>query len=210
MTKDERVAFFEALAEFEKPQKNRRGRRHGVSQDTADILRLTYLCSARKSDWLQAAWGDLNLERATWVRPEHKRKQGTEHMQLLTRDVISILERIRARRTANGRPPSDDDFVFPSVTKTGKRHRTSLWDAFQTITADLNAGRAVEERITPHTLRASRITEWRDEHGWSFSKIARVMGNTADMVEKVYYRPRYDVEEFRAEIEVASDADLPM
>ena len=82
--------------------------------------------------------------------------------------------------------------------------------AFQTITADLNAGRAVEERITPHTLRASRITEWRDEHGWSFSKIARVMGNTADMVEKVYYRPRYDVEEFRAEIEVASDADLPM
>ncbi|MEO1639236.1 MAG: tyrosine-type recombinase/integrase [Pseudomonadota bacterium] len=210
MTKDERIAFFQALRDFEKPQSNRTGRRHNVSQDTADILRLTYLCAARKSDWVKAQWGDVNLEAASWVRPEHKRKQGTEHKQLLTQGVVEILERIWARRISENRAPEHDHYIFPSVSKTGKKHRTSLWDAFQTITGEINAGKVDEERITPHTLRASRITEWRDEHGWSFQQIARVMGNTADMVEKVYYRPRDDSEDLRDRIEVESDTTLPI
>lgn len=210
MTKEERIAFFEALLEFEKPQSNRTGRRHAVSMDTCDILRLTYICAARKSDWVQAAWGDVDLDAASWVRPEHKRKQGTEHKQLLTSAAIEILERIKARRIKARVGVGDNDYVFPSVSKTGLPYRTSVWTAFQTITQDINEGKSAEERITPHTLRASRITEWRDEHGWSFQKIARVMGNTADMVEKVYYRPRDDAEELRGRIEVDSDAMLPI
>lgn len=211
MSKEERILFFHALKIFEKPQSNRTGRRHDVSKDTCDILRLTYLCAARKSDWVQAQWRDVSLGDATWVRPDHKRKQGEEHRQILTQDVISILEGVRGRREQKYRRPVEgEDYIFPSVSKTGKPHRSDLWSAFQTIMdiAGINEGKAEEQRITPHCLRASRITEWVDEHGWSFEKVGLVMGNTEQVVRDVYYRPRHKVEAVRETIEVDGDAAL--
>lgn len=41
-----------------------------------------------------------------------------------------------------------------------------------------------------------------------FDKIAKVMGSTAAVVEKVYYRARDQAEEILYEIEVVSDADF--
>jgi integrase len=201
--------LFEAVALFETTAPNNNGEGGGGSPearaDTAALVRLQYATAARPQDWRQAQWRDVQLdgEMPYALFSAHKRKQGKDFRQRLPANVVKILKGIRDRRPSEGWGVGPEDFIFPSrASKTG--HRVTLGGAWDTIVE--MAGLGGLKGLTPHVLRASRITELKDRFDWSFEQIATFMGNTPDVIERIYYRPRWDGQDLDLSIMEAEDA----
>jgi integrase len=200
MTSDERTLFFAALAEWERPHSNITGRRGEDALDTADLIRLAYLAGGRGKEWRMARWGQVqNLDAPldsdtppTWSFEIGERKQGTAHVQALDAEAVAVLKRVRERRRARWGEPRAEDCVFPSI-KARLPHeapRNSYQAAFNRVMeiAGLNDGKDYATKLSPHRVfRASRITQLRDEEGWSADDVADHLGMTQQVVESVYY-----------------------
>jgi integrase len=59
-----------------------------------DFGRLLMLSAARRAEWAEATWGELDLERAIWRVPGARTKGGEEHVLPLTPPMIEIIEAV--------------------------------------------------------------------------------------------------------------------
>ena len=179
-------------------------RRSAERLDAADCVRFIYSTACRGSEAFRAQWGEIDLDKRTWLRPEAKRKTRrvmgslAGHVQKLTSEEIEILERIKARHRAEGRSCGADDYVFPNRGNTQggavKPHRTGVSGALKAI-AKL-AG--IDYPLSTHSLRASRVSFWRydkvvtvggvDRLGIDWDRIARHIGSSASILQSVYGR----------------------
>jgi integrase len=89
--------------------------REGIA---ARALEFTVLTAARTGETIGARWNEFDLLDKTWTVPAARIKAGREHRVPLSVRALSILEEMRAHRSA------DDSFVFPGG-KPGK----PLWNA---------------------------------------------------------------------------------
>jgi len=79
----------------------------------ARALEFTILTAARTGETIGARWNEFDLLDRTWTVPAERMKAGREHRVPLSVRALSILEEMRAHRSA------DDSFVFPGG-KPGK------------------------------------------------------------------------------------------
>jgi hypothetical protein len=175
LTADQRGAYFDALRMIELGEnRDGLGRAREAVADKCDFLRLTYLCAARKQDWMLAKWSDIDLETRDWHRGERKRGS---HTMKLPAAAVPILERIKARRleelsliTRRGAKTtlSNDDLVFG-----GRFSLTQLRDVHKHAVI---MGRC-DPRLTIHDLKASRVTQYHIEMKLSTIEIGHMIGN---------------------------------
>ncbi len=163
LTAEQRPRYFDALREIELAEGADTGRPREAVEDKCDFLRLTYLCAARKQDWYQATWGDIDWETRDWTRDE--RKKGG-HTMKLPEAALPILERVKARREAEEKA-GDGDLVFGTFSTTTLRdvHKLALEKA------------KIDPRLTIHDLKASRVTQYHIEQKLTTTEIGFMIGN---------------------------------
>jgi integrase len=72
------------------------GKQQGMA---AKALALTCLTGCRTSEVLQATWGEFNFDEHLWTIPDERTKTGAEHRVPLTRQMIEIIEPLKALRS---------------------------------------------------------------------------------------------------------------
>jgi integrase len=190
--------------------------RSSARMDARDAIAILYLTGARSGEVLKAQWSEIDLEAGTWYRPAAKRKTRKGHTQKLTPAVVETLSKLKERRRLAGEAHEGDAYVFPrrggtKVPADALPYRQRLGEAFRAILrlADIPThlpvrredGSTEMQSVTPHTLRASRITHWNAPveeggKGLSFERIGKFIGSSPEVLRKVYGR------------ETASDDDL--
>jgi integrase len=209
MTPEQRAALFKAIDEWTQAHSNLTGARLATAKDSGDIIRFAFLTGSRQGEVRRMKWRQIeNLDAPldsdtppTLIFMAGDRKQSSEHRLALDAESVAVLKNVRARRRRRGWSPKSNDYIFPSIkAKTpDEKPRHTVQAAFYTILemAGLRGKDIVvehTERLTPHrVVKASRITQIRDEFGWSPADVADELGMTVDVVEKVYYRDRTKV-----------------
>ncbi len=132
----------------------------GLQAMAARALEFTILCASRSGETIGAQWSEFDLEKALWTIPANRMKAGQTHIVPLSRQAISLLERLHAAGTG--------DFVFP-----GEKPRRPLSGMAMTMllrrlksgwTSPFTASAAHSETlpVTRPALRArSRSRRWR-------------------------------------------------
>jgi integrase len=85
------------------------------------MLRLLMLTGARKSEVAGLTWGEVNLDKATWLLPAERSKNYRAHVVPLSRQALELIEAQPADNSLNGNEEkghqNDDvsagDLVFP-------------------------------------------------------------------------------------------------
>jgi integrase len=167
------------------------------------ILRLMLITGQRKGEVIGIHRDEIDLEKALWVLPATRAKNGREHLIPLSGLALQIL-------TEN--PPNEAGLVFPSKL-TGRAYRGQsidhatrfLFDPRPISNARKRAGRKVStprlagimDRFTPHDLRRTVATRMR-ELGISRGDVKLVLNHLETDVTARY--DRYDglVEKRRA------------
>ncbi|MGM0743455.1 MAG: tyrosine-type recombinase/integrase [Pseudomonadota bacterium] len=202
LNRGERLRFFQALKDFGErdfaPRPNRKGgyRREGVHTEAAEYFRLIYLCAARKGEAEFMTWGEVDLEKGTWLMPAAKRKN-QEHLMYLPVEAIEVLKRQRARYPN----AADEDRVFPMI------NHADAWADFQTIKELAE----IDSDLTIHDLRASRVTQWATEGDSPKSEaVLAAMIGSKDVkgLIRVYVRDSATDDEKRFRVNAEGDADL--
>ena len=115
-------------------------------EDFRDVVMLTLLTGARKSNVLSMRWSDINLKAGNWTIPSEQSKNGRSQFIVLAESELDILNR-RSKVKQAGSP-----FVFASPSRTG--HLTDIkhsWTSF--------LKRANIEDLHIHDLRRS-LASW--------------------------------------------------
>ncbi|UYG06777.1 tyrosine-type recombinase/integrase [Halomonas sp. M4R1S46] len=131
-----------------------------MSATTANVLRLLILTGCRRSEAALMRWEEI--KRDTWTIPAERAKSRRAHRVYLTPLALEIL--------AEQRQHTDSQFVFPSVSDSGKPVHP---DSLSTVVARLQ-GRSRKEHdttaplyhlppFTVHDLRRSAATRWTED-----------------------------------------------
>lgn len=118
----------------------------------ADALRLLLITGARRVEVCHMAWAEVDLASGVWVLPAERAKNRTAYTFHLGPLALSILERLHGNRLG--------PFVFAGLNDGQPIHPDSLsrWlERCQPI--------ASVERFTPHDIRRTATTGWRDQCG---------------------------------------------
>ena len=136
-----------------------------IAHTPAQILLLCLLTGCRKGEAIEAEWAEIDLEGATWRQPAAKTKNKEEHLVMLPRQAVKLLE--AQRETARRRRPSGNEkrglarYVFPSRDGQGHFHQDATNTALSRALAGLEGLQAsgnipdwVElTDVRPHDMR---------------------------------------------------------
>ncbi|MEP0321828.1 tyrosine-type recombinase/integrase [Bauldia litoralis] len=130
----------------------------------------------RPGELRQAEWGEVDFDAAVWRVPASRMKKRREHVVPLSRQSLSILERVR---TLTG----DGSFIFPAI---GSRKRPL---SENTITQALRRMGFSAEEMTAHGFRAMASTLLNECGKWSSDAIERALAHKdGDHVRAAYHR----------------------
>lgn len=165
----------------------------GVDGMGARALEFTMLTAARSGETRGASWPEIDLERALWIIPAKRMKEGKEHRVALSKAAVRLL---KATPRFEG-----TDLVFPAV-RGGKLSDMTLAAAIKRMHAlELEAGRAgwVDPKqlgadgkpkvVTTHGMR-STFKDWATEasdHPRELAEMALAHA-VGDAVERAYAR----------------------
>lgn len=112
---------------------------------TKAALRLAPLVFVRPGELRQAAWEEINLEKAEWNIPAERMKMREPHLVPLSRQAVEILKEVRAL-TGNGR------YVFPSARTMARPMSNNA------VLAALRRLGYTKDEMTGHGFRAMART----------------------------------------------------
>jgi integrase len=167
-----------------------------------DFGRLLLLSAARRAEWAEATWPELDLERAVWRVPGARIKGGEEHVLPLTPEMIAILgavprvdaETLVFPSSRPGRPISAFSGALRRVHEasgTGGWAWHDLRRTVRTSLARLGVPPHVAERVLGHSF-GSKVERTYDLHRylpevrqalllWS-ADLERIVGGSAPTV----------------------------
>ena len=175
--RDEIPAFFAALENL-----------RIASPTAADALELCIWTAARKDNVQSMEWAEVNLDRAVWIIPGSKHKNGKPVNVPLVPQAVAILERRKA--TVRGQ------FVFP-----GRRHGKHIVNLAKPWNRLLTA--AGLQGVHIHDLRRT-AGSWMAAGGTSLHVIGKALGHSSTAATSIY--ARLDLDPVRAAIAGAADA----
>lgn len=140
-------------------------------------LHLLILCMVRKSELIEATWGELDLERAEWAIPGERMKKDRPHFVPLSRQAVAMFEELKGLA-------SGSDFVFPSnrSLKQAISHST-LNVAVRTLDVDVRD-------FVIHDFRRTASTHLH-EAGFNSDWIEKCLAHETKGVRGVYNRAQY-------------------
>jgi integrase len=129
---------------------------------TASALQLLMLTAVRPGELRGARWSEFDLDAARWRIPAARMKMRAEHLVPLSRQALTLLGAVAARRPANA---DASDLVFPSPYYPGKPLSEN------TLNSAL-ARMGYKGTATAHGFRAL------------FSTVANECGHDPDVIER--------------------------
>ena len=134
-----------------------------------DALEFVILTAGRSEEVRGARWEEIDLEAQTWTIPAERMKTSVEHVAVLSRRAVAVLERAQVYKDASG-------LVFPSVQ--GKQ----MWSP---ILARVLC--KLDDAVTIHGFRSS-FRDWAAESGVARDVAESVLGHVVKGVEGAYLR----------------------
>lgn len=130
----------------------------------------------RPGELRHAEWNEFDFEGALWTIPAGKTKMRKDHLVLLSRQSIAILEDLR---TLTG----PDGYVFPSI-RSRKRPMSD-----NTINAGLRRLGYSTDEMTAHGFRAMASTLLNESGKWHPDAIERALAHgDSDRIRAAYHR----------------------
>lgn len=152
---------------------------------TAIALRLTPHLFVRPGELRQAEWAEIDFDDAVWSIPAEKMKMRRPHCVPLSRQVLQMLEGLRAS-TGGGR------YLFPSF-RTPRRCMSE-----NTVSAALRRLGYSRDEMTAHGFRATAATLLNEMGMWNPDAIERQLAHLdANVVRRIYTRGEYWEERVR-------------
>jgi integrase len=180
-----------------------------------DLILLSLLTGARRSNVCAMHWDEINLNESTW---RIKRTKNDEPQTVtLCPEALVILEarkeeaKAKANEAAKSEKPTDqkkstsDGFVFPGTGKTG--HIVEPRKAVERVMnrAGIPFGRNVPNGVTLHDLRRT-LGSWQARTGASLSIIGKSLNHKSHAATLIY--ARLDLDPVRASVNIATSAML--
>ena len=175
MQADELPRFFKALAEED-------------NQTVRDYVLLSLLTGARRTNVQSMAWGQLNLEQATWTIPVTK--NGSPHTVPLVPEAVNILKTRKEHKTGQ--------WVFPGSGQS--QHLVEPRRAWRRI-----LDRAAIDNLRIHDLRRT-LGSWQASTGASLTIIGKALGHSNVNTTAIY--SRLNLDPVRQSVETATHAML--
>ena len=135
-----------------------------------DAFEFLILTAARVKEVTGASWSEIDLEDQTWTIPPERMKTQVEHVVVLSRRAVEVLERAKVYKDASG-------LVFPSVQGRGPMDRTTLARVL----------RKLHKTAKLHGFRSSFRT-WAADCGLPSDVSESALGHAVVGVEGVYQR----------------------
>jgi len=125
----------------------------------AMIVRALYLTGVRRRQLVGLRWGDVSIDRGTWLMRAETSKTRREYLVPLAREVIEDLVELR-RRTAlkRGRPPFATEQVY-NVCLFYPRYKGPELTEPQLTQTFARLSKETGIRISPHRLRHTAATQ---------------------------------------------------
>jgi integrase len=172
---DELQAFFKSVSEEE-------------NETIRDYVLISLLTGARRANVLSMEWKELNLDRAEWLIPSDKTKNGEEHTLPITNEALQIL--LERKKTAT------EKYVFPGSGVKG--HLVEPKKGWARILK-----RAGIENLRLHDLRRS-LGSWQAKTGASLAIIGKTLAHKDQKTTAIY--ARLDNDPVRESMEKATNA----
>jgi integrase len=141
-------------------------------------LRLILLTLTRKSEVRLARWEHIHLERGEWEIPPEHSKTGTGQIVYLSRQVSTLLERLRPSAERVG-------YVFPALGSDG-----SSPIGQSTLNRALGRAQRGMAHFTVHDLRRTGATRL-SEMGYNPDWIEKALNHKLRGVRGIYNRAEY-------------------
>lgn len=140
-------------------------------------IRLLMLTFVRKRELTEAAWNEVDLDRAEWVIPAERMKRDKPHIVPLSQQAIECFQRLRELA-------GDSPYVFPNL---GDPRRPMADTTLNKAFGEIGYG----GRFTPHGARATASTLLNSQ-GWPADAIERQLAHTErDLVRAAYNHADY-------------------
>jgi integrase len=140
-------------------------------------LHLLILCMVRKSELLEARWGELDFEKAEWSIPAERMKKEKPHLVPLSKQAVAMFEELRG--LANG-----SEWVVPSrnTLKEPISHST-LNQAVRSLDLDVRD-------FVIHDFRRTASTHLH-EAGFNSDWVEKALAHEQKGIRRVYNRAEY-------------------
>jgi integrase len=158
--------------------------------DLRDLVLLSLLTGARKSDIFSMRWENLYLDDNRWQVPKPKNRK--PYQVALMPEAVDLL------RKRLGRRRDDNPWVFPSHGKTG--HLVNVKKPWQRLRK-----RAAITDVWQHDLRRT-LGSWQAAQGTSLKIIGESLGHRSLAATQVY--ARLNLDPVRASVTAATQAML--
>lgn len=152
------------------------------SAETGGMLKLRLLTAQRGGEIEAMAWGDIDLESATWTIPAERAKNGLAHRVPLSRQALDVVEALAANRKGS--------WVFPSP-RGAEYHVENVQKAIQRV--QLASG----VDFVGHDLRRTAASHMASM-GVPRLVISKILNHVETGITAVYDRHSYDQEKRRA------------
>ncbi|MFM0079414.1 tyrosine-type recombinase/integrase [Paraburkholderia sediminicola] len=127
-------------------------------------LHLLVLTMVRKSDLIEAAWSEFNLDAARWTIPAERMNKDRKHVVHLSHQAVALLRELQDTKTSR-------NFVFPSVMGDDRPiAKSTLNQAVKSLGLDV-------EHFVLHDFRRTAATHLR-EMGQSVDAIENALAHT--------------------------------
>lgn len=158
---------------------------------TKCALRLAPLVFVRPGELRQAEWKEIDFETATWKIPAEKMKMRRDHIVLLSRQAVAILQELHPL-TGRGR------YIFPSI-RTSERPMSE-----NTVLAALRRMGYSKDEMTGHGFRGLASTALH-ELGWQSDVIELQLAHAERNKVKAAYNHAEHLEERRKMMQAWAD-----
>ena len=140
-------------------------------------LHLLIICMVRKSEMIEARWGELDVEHAEWAIPGERMKMDHPHFVPLSRQATAMFEELKGLS-------SDSEWVFPS--------RNSLRRPISKTTLNVVV-RSLEHDVRDFVIHDFRRTASTHLHeaGFNSDWIEKALAHETKGIRGVYNRAQY-------------------
>jgi integrase len=146
-------------------------------------LHLLVLTMVRKSELIEATWGEFDLDEAIWKIPAARMKKDREHWVYLPRQAVDMLGELHETKTSR-------NYVFPTVRGEDRPiAKSTLNQAVKALGLDV-------EHFVLHDFRRTASTHLH-EMGQSSDAIEKALAHTIKGIKGVYNRAEYAAERRR-------------
>jgi len=140
-------------------------------------LHLLILCMVRKSELIEAKWGELDLEKGEWNIPGERMKKDKPHLVSLSRQAVAMFEELKALA-------SGSEWVFPSS------HSLKQPIAKSTLNVAVRALAVDVRDFVIHDFRRTASTHLH-EAGFNSDWIEKCLAHETKGIRGVYNRAQY-------------------